>query len=1291
MKTIRILLALFLLMPFMAIHAESISVSPVTLEPGGIVPIPVNCEFSSENITLYQFDLYLPEGVTLAKNDKGRYAAGTTYALSDRHDEHTASLKDNGGFVRFVVSQNDAYTITPGGGLLLTLYVQSDANVSGELQGSIKNFMMFETNETKHAMLDITFNMTVPPATVPATGISLNQTSATLTTQGQTLQLTATVTPDNATDKSVTWTSSNTAVATVSNTGLVTAVANGSATITATTADGSRLTATCTVTVNIPPVPSAESISVSPVTLEPGGIVPMPVNCEFSSENITLYQFDLYLPEGVSLAKNDKGRYAAGTTYVLSERHDEHTASLKDNGSFVRFVVSQNDAYTITPGRGLLLTLYVQADANVSGELQGSIKNFMMFETNETKHAMSDITFNMTVPSATDQNIQFADANVKAICVANWDTNGDSELSEDEAAQVKDIGKVFKSNKEITSFDELKYFTGLTSIGDSAFYYCRNLTSVTIPNSVISIGESAFYHCSGLTSITIPNSVTSIDYYVFFYCSGLTSIVVDKDNTYYDSRDNSNAIIETSTNTLIYGCQNTFIPNSITSIGNSAFSGCSAMTSVTIPNSVTRIGFNAFSGCSGLTSITIPNSVIWFGQYAFNGCSSLTSIKVQDGNSKYDSRDNCNAIIETSTNKLIAGCQNTVIPNSVTSIGVGAFHVCSGLASVTIPNSVTSIGNSAFSYCSGLTSVTIPNSVISIGNRAFLGCSGLTSITIPESVTSIENDAFAFCTGLTSITIGNGVTSIEEGAFEYCRGLKDVYCFAQQVPVTGSDAFKSSSIASATLYVPRSAVDVYKAASEWSEFGTFVALPFDFVSDVIYYNINPDGTSVSVTYGTEEFNSYSGSVVIPSVVTVNNTEYSVTGIGDRAFYNCTDLTSVTLPNSVTSIGEDAFPTTTKIYVDKGVSPLMAAWNYGVNPYDLSTNTSLTNPYNYRINSCASSVRLVERTLTNLIKIENESLTINGVTKSGKTAGFTGLTPNTSYPVQYSASITYGDGTSIYTKDGTTSTEALTLTTSLPKVIAVGDAIVAATSNLDDDEENVGFEWRRLDWPDEISSNSGIAYLYEGTMEGYIRNLNTEKYWKARPYYKSNDGTYYYGEWTGFDPTNTSYFEPTVHTYAKINVEGNNAQISGYVQRASDDISKQGFKYWVQENNARGAGISIPSGAKTVEAEGRVMSVELTGLEPHTTYSYVAFVTTSEGETFYGKQLTFTTGEDTDAPILGDANDSGAVEIGDITSVLTLMANPDAPGYNNKAADANQSGEIEIGDITTILTIMANGE
>ena len=274
----------------------------------------------------------------------------------------------------------------------------------------------------------------------------------------------------------------------------------------------------------------------------------------------------------------------------------------------------------------------------------------------------------------------------------------------------------------------------VTSIGDEAFDECSGLTSVTITNSVTSIGDGAFRGCWGLTSVTIGYSVTIIGEGAFYGCSGLTSVIIPNSVT----RIGEGAFWACS------GLTSVTIGNSVTSIGNWAFWACSGLTSVTIGNSVTSIGGKAFWACSGLTSVTIPNSVTSIGGGAFGSCSGLTSIKVDSGNSVYDSRENCNAIIKTATNTLISGCKNTIIPNSVTEIGYGAFRDCSGLTSVTIPKSVTEIGYGAFWACSGLTSVTIPKSVTSIGDGAFSGCSGLTRIDSypnPEKVSTGE-DAF---------------------------------------------------------------------------------------------------------------------------------------------------------------------------------------------------------------------------------------------------------------------------------------------------------------------------------------------------------------------------------------------------------------------------------------------------------------------------------------------------------------------------------------------------------------------
>ena len=380
---------------------------------------------------------------------------------------------------------------------------------------------------------------------------------------------------------------------------------------------------------------------------------------------------------------------------------------------------------------------------------------------------------------------------------------------------VTSIGnEAFKGCTGLTSID---IPNSVTSIGNKAFYECSKLTTVTVysnsivskeyssenslkdifgtqvqeyivGNEVQSIGQYAFYGSSGLTSITIPNSVASIGQSVFSGCYGLTSVTVEDGNSTYDSRNNCNAIIETATNTLIVGCKNSVIPNSVTSIGDNAFSGCSGLTSITIPNSVTSIGNYTFEGCTALTSITIPNSVTSIGAWAFLGCTCLTSIE---------------------------------IPNSMTSIGVNAFRGCSGLTSITIPNSVTSISDNAFSGCSGLTSITIPNSVTSIGNYTFEGCTALTSITIPNSVTSIGYYAFASCSSLTSVTIPISVTRIDIFAFRDCSSLTTVEIKAKTPPYAEEKAFPTDDHA-ITLYVPRGSKAAYETANVWKDFSSIV-------------------------------------------------------------------------------------------------------------------------------------------------------------------------------------------------------------------------------------------------------------------------------------------------------------------------------------------------------------------------------------------------------------------------------------------------------------------------------------
>ena len=472
----------------------------------------------------------------------------------------------------------------------------------------------------------------------------------------------------------------------------------------------------------------------------------------------------------------------------------------------------------------------------------------------------------------------------------------------------------------------------LTIIGKYAFYGCDYIDSIKIPDNVHTIKSGAFYECDYLTDIKLPSGLKTIGNYVFESCNlkelhipqyvesigeesiHAEKITVDENNKFYDSRDNCNALIETSTNTLIKASKNTsFIPSTVTEIGDKAFSGIDELKEITIPASVKKIGKQAFYGCDTLEKVVLSEGLSYIGYEAFGSCDSLKdidlpdsveklmrrcfvsckkiesihipanlkdtdfnsvfdgcqlkNISVAEGNALYDSRDNCNAIIEKSTDTLLVACDNSKIPASVKKIAPNAFDSLDGITEISIPDSVIEIGEGAFYHCENLKKVKLPAKLKSIEANTF-SRTALEEIKIPEGVTIIKESAFAE-SKLNKISLPDSLITIEGTAFD--------------CPLT-------------ELYIPRNLKNAV-----WSDVfcGSFnnnslKSLKVD-PKNPYYDSRNNCNAVIEKSSGT-------------LVMACNKTTIpaSVIKIGDFAFYELCKISKINIPKSVKSIGPDAF-------------------------------------------------------------------------------------------------------------------------------------------------------------------------------------------------------------------------------------------------------------------------------------------------------------------------------------------------------------------------------------------------
>ena len=527
-------------------------------------------------------------------------------------------------------------------------------------------------------------------------------------------------------------------------------------------------------------------------------------------------------------------------------------------------------------------------------------------------------------PIDPSSSIVFADDAVKTICVANWDTSGDGELSFAEAAAVTEIqNNTFYGNTEITSFDEFQYFTGVVSLPQSAFYRCSNLQSIVLPNNIQSIGSGVFMECGSLKTITFLSCLDSFGDHVFLACESINRVSIPSMDSWFsvfselitfnvpgelyvgDELVTEMVLPEGSTSVKRQLCYNLYklervrIPDGVTTIGQAAFSGCSSLRSINIPNTITSIGASAFKNCSLITSFTIPYGVRSIADYTFSGCSGLNSISIPNTVTSIgmDAFYDCSSLL------------NLVLPNTVTSIGGRAFYGCSNLTNINIPDAITTIGGSTFYGCSGLTSITIPNAVTSIDGSAFYGCSSLTNVIVGNSVSGIGGNAFSGCSSLTGINFPEGLKTIGDGAFYGCLSLKTVELPSSLRSLTTGSSGNKYTGAFANTGIER--VDCYLLLlNRASNFNLsmlsvgFTARPSS--NEYIDSRHNVKEIIIRKQSGVDEYSLQDYSFKQFEGVEIVTLPVGMISIGKEAFSGCSSLTELPIQNTVTTIGMYAF-------------------------------------------------------------------------------------------------------------------------------------------------------------------------------------------------------------------------------------------------------------------------------------------------------------------------------------------------------------------------------------------------
>lgn len=803
----------------------------------------------------------------------------------------------------------------------------------------------------------------------------------------------------------------------------------------------------------------------------------------------------------------------------------------------------------------------------------------------------------------------------------------------------------FSDQKDMTS---ITLPEGLVSISSYAFSGCSKLEHLVIPSTVDSISNYAFYGCSALQQINIPQSIKSLADGVLSY-SGIKTLDIPSSVNYIGESAFSNC----------KSLQSIKLPERLTLLNYNLFDGCERLSDIQIPSTVTAIEDCAFNGCKALQTITLPASLCtfentsWSGNSIFSGCSALKSILVEAGNKYYESDGT--ALYNKAKDTLVcfpAGVTSYVVPQSVKTIARKAFCGCDSLQNIMFEDGVSDlvIEQYAFENCKNINRLVITSGIKETNYGAFndahinklvittthprsfyeyylLRDNTIETIYAPASDLSIiKNLKSSTLIPLDAIYVASDIT-IGSRSIVFKLVKNEELSGLDELPVNTYPCVK---IGNKEIEADENGRYVHAGLAPDREF-TYTISAKDSQGENV-------GSAYSFTKETaslfKSFTLNSGQTYVASSNIRLNVDPEMEQPDECRFvygYSYTKSCDLKYSDEVQSIKFTGFWPSTTVTLNyqelkDGKVTYSKEYNIMTKDMGLSAEFGKITPTSYTMtgsrNKTYHDAEVVD---------EGWTLDRKTITQHGSTLHVTGCEPESYVNAGYAVMVKNGSETKLYYYSPNNSKQlpALTLeTVAEAKATSNTVALICATTNIDDEEANTGFEWRRYDAPDLVPSSKANCPVVDGIMTGALRNLSASTYYKFRPFYKAESGKTWYGEWSAFGTADAYvYFDPTVRTYAVVCHDENSATVSGFIIAGSDDIKEQGFEYWKRDDayaTAKHATATTDDNThQTVVATGQRMSAVLQNLEPNTTYIVRAYVTTEHGTT-YGEEQIFST-------------------------------------------------------------------